>query len=207
MVMVPTTRGASSDAVRAGLASGEMTESASMTRSRRILRVKFEMGLFEHPMPPAGPRDGVGLRAPAERSPAGRQPRSRCCSRPARRAADRPSDAQRPAGRRRRRRHRHPVGRLDAHLAGRARATSPRHDPARGAGRRAGPNAHRRDRTGPSRRARAPGRGIVVVAEPPYAEGAATPRPRAATRRSRGHRRASGRSSTGWSWSSSRAGR
>ena len=55
MVMVPSDTVGFRDAVRAGLAAGTIAKSRLDDAVRRILRVKFEMGLFEHPMPPADP--------------------------------------------------------------------------------------------------------------------------------------------------------
>jgi beta-glucosidase len=50
-------------AVRAGLASGSIQASRIDDAVRRILRVKFELGLFEHPMPPDGHGAAVGSAA------------------------------------------------------------------------------------------------------------------------------------------------
>jgi beta-glucosidase len=60
MAMVPYDGRRFADAVRAGLTSGNILESRVDDAVRRILRVKFEMGLFEHPMPPPGQTAAVG---------------------------------------------------------------------------------------------------------------------------------------------------
>jgi beta-glucosidase len=51
MVMVPYDAAAFQQAVRHGLASGSIARDRLDDAVRRILRVKFEMGLFERPMP------------------------------------------------------------------------------------------------------------------------------------------------------------
>jgi beta-glucosidase len=51
MVMVPYDAAAFQQAVRNGLASGSIARERLDEAVRRILRVKFEMGLFERPMP------------------------------------------------------------------------------------------------------------------------------------------------------------
>jgi beta-glucosidase len=63
MAMVPDDARRFGDAVRAGLASDAIEESRVDDAVRRILRVKFEMGLFEQPMPPAGNTAAVGSKA------------------------------------------------------------------------------------------------------------------------------------------------
>ena len=60
MVMVPSDGVRFQAAVRAGLASGAIEASRVDDAVLRILRVKFELGLFEHPMPPAGHAGDVG---------------------------------------------------------------------------------------------------------------------------------------------------
>ena len=60
MVMVPSDGARFQAAVRAGLASGAIEPSRIDDAVRRILRVKFELGLFEHPMPPDGQTAAVG---------------------------------------------------------------------------------------------------------------------------------------------------
>jgi beta-glucosidase len=55
MVMVPSDALGFRDAVRAGLADGRIAHDRLDDAVRRILRVKVEMGLFEHPMPAADP--------------------------------------------------------------------------------------------------------------------------------------------------------
>ncbi len=60
MVMVPYDGPRFQDAVRAGLAAGTIEPSRVDDAVLRILRVKFELGLFEHPMPPAGSEAVVG---------------------------------------------------------------------------------------------------------------------------------------------------
>lgn len=61
MVMVPYDATAFQDAVRAGLADGRISHERLDDAVRRILRVKLELGLFERPMPPSNP-DAVGSR-------------------------------------------------------------------------------------------------------------------------------------------------
>ena len=60
MVMVPYDGARFQAAVRAGLASGAIEATRVDDAVLRILRVKFELGLFEHPMPPAGRAGDVG---------------------------------------------------------------------------------------------------------------------------------------------------
>jgi len=60
MVMVPSDGPHFQAAVRAGLASGAIDGSRVDDAVLRILRVKVEMGLFEHPMPPDGNGAAVG---------------------------------------------------------------------------------------------------------------------------------------------------
>ena len=73
MVMVPSDGKRFGDAVKAGLAAGTITQDRIDDAVTRILGVKFEMGLFERPMPPEA--DGqVGLRRPPrDRARGGRQ--------------------------------------------------------------------------------------------------------------------------------------
>jgi beta-glucosidase len=52
MVMVPSDARGFHDAVAAGLADGRITRDRLDDAVRRILRVKLEMGVFERPMPP-----------------------------------------------------------------------------------------------------------------------------------------------------------
>jgi beta-glucosidase len=66
MAMVPYDGKRFGDAVRAGLANGSIAGSRVDDAVRRILRVKFEMGLFEHPMPPSGLGAAVGSSADRE---------------------------------------------------------------------------------------------------------------------------------------------
>jgi beta-glucosidase len=66
MAMVPSDATRFGDAIRAGLASGAITPARVDDAVRRILRVKFEMGLFEHPMPPSGQAATVGSAADRE---------------------------------------------------------------------------------------------------------------------------------------------
>ena len=66
MVMVPYDAERFQAALRAAVASGAVAESRIDDAVSRILRVKFEMGLFEQPMPPAGLWDGVGSAAHRE---------------------------------------------------------------------------------------------------------------------------------------------
>ena len=175
----------------------------------RILRVKFEMGLFEHPMPPDGtaPQRRLGAR-PRARPRGGRQSR-RCCSRPRGRAAASGRATTRPARRFRRRRHRPAVRRLDDHVAGLDRADiTPGHD-------------HRRRRSAPGSATGSVYTGVrAIPAGTPARRSASssspsrpTPRARATPRRSRSRQATSPRStrsarwSTGWSWSSCPGGR
>ncbi|MGZ8438963.1 MAG: glycoside hydrolase family 3 protein, partial [Candidatus Limnocylindrales bacterium] len=60
MVMVPSDAARFQAAVKQGIASGTITQDRMDDAVRRILRVKFEMGLFEQPMPPAGRAADVG---------------------------------------------------------------------------------------------------------------------------------------------------
>jgi beta-glucosidase len=60
MVMVPYDAGRFQEAVRRGLAAGTIAQDRIDDAVRRILRVKFETGLFERPMPPAGRSSAVG---------------------------------------------------------------------------------------------------------------------------------------------------
>ncbi|HEV8403327.1 MAG TPA: glycoside hydrolase family 3 protein [Candidatus Limnocylindrales bacterium] len=63
MVMVPSDGPRFQAAVRAGLASGAIAQTRIDDAVSRILRVKFELGLFEHPMPPDGRVEAVGSAA------------------------------------------------------------------------------------------------------------------------------------------------
>jgi len=63
MVMVPYDAERFQTALRAAVASGDVAESRIDDAVSRILRVKFEMGLFEHPMPPSALWDTVGSAA------------------------------------------------------------------------------------------------------------------------------------------------
>ena len=63
MVMVPSDGQRFQDAVRTGLAAGTIQPSRIDDAVLRILRVKFELGLFEHPMPPDGNAAAVGSAA------------------------------------------------------------------------------------------------------------------------------------------------
>ncbi|HEX2754790.1 MAG TPA: glycoside hydrolase family 3 protein [Candidatus Limnocylindrales bacterium] len=60
MVMVPSDAQRFQTAVRQGLASGAINPDRIDDAVLRILRVKFEMGLFEQAMPPAGDAGDVG---------------------------------------------------------------------------------------------------------------------------------------------------
>jgi beta-glucosidase len=60
MVMVPYEAEAFQAAVREGLAAGTISQDRIDDAVRRILRVKFEMGLFESPMPALGRAAAVG---------------------------------------------------------------------------------------------------------------------------------------------------
>ncbi len=63
MVMVPYDAARFQAAVRQGLASGAISQARIDDAVLRILQVKFEMGLFEQPMPLAGRADAVGASA------------------------------------------------------------------------------------------------------------------------------------------------
>lgn len=63
MVMVPYDGPRFQDAVRAGLATGTISPARVDDAVLRILRVKLEMGLFEHPMPPEAGWASVGSKA------------------------------------------------------------------------------------------------------------------------------------------------
>ena len=63
MVMVPYDAVRFQATLHAAIAGGDVPESRIDDAVSRILRVKFEMGLFEHPMPPSGLWDGVGSAA------------------------------------------------------------------------------------------------------------------------------------------------
>jgi beta-glucosidase len=63
MVMVPYDGPRFQDAVRAGLASGSIDAARVDDAVSRILRVKLELGLFETPMPPPGNGAMVGAEA------------------------------------------------------------------------------------------------------------------------------------------------
>ncbi|HEX5147631.1 MAG TPA: glycoside hydrolase family 3 N-terminal domain-containing protein, partial [Candidatus Limnocylindrales bacterium] len=60
MVMVPYDAAMFQETVREGLAAGAISPARIDDAVLRILRVKFEMGLFERPMPPAGRTAVVG---------------------------------------------------------------------------------------------------------------------------------------------------
>ena len=60
MAMVPYDGKRFEGAVRAGIQDGNILESRVDDAVRRILRVKFELGLFEHAMPPADRTADVG---------------------------------------------------------------------------------------------------------------------------------------------------
>jgi len=60
MVMVPYDAAGFQETVRHGLAAGTISQERIDDAVLRILRVKFEMGLFERPMPPAGRTAAVG---------------------------------------------------------------------------------------------------------------------------------------------------
>ncbi len=63
MVMVPSDSQRFQAAVQAGLIDGTITPDRIDDAVRRILLVKFEMGLFEQPMPPAGGNGALGTDA------------------------------------------------------------------------------------------------------------------------------------------------
>jgi beta-glucosidase len=60
MAMVPYNGRRFQDAVRTGLERGDILGTRVDDAVRRILRVKFEMGLFDAPMPPSGHASDVG---------------------------------------------------------------------------------------------------------------------------------------------------
>ncbi len=63
MVMVPSDGRKFQAAVKADLAAGTIDPARIDDAVLRILRVKFEMGLFEHPMPPAADPSALGSAA------------------------------------------------------------------------------------------------------------------------------------------------
>ena len=81
MAMVPYDAERFQAALRGAVASGDVAMSRIDDAVTRILRFKFEMGLFEHPMPPPGLWDGVGSAAhrALAREAVGGPP---CCCRP-----------------------------------------------------------------------------------------------------------------------------
>ena len=72
MVMVPTDGRRFQQAVRDGLAAKTIDPARIDDAVARILRVKFELGLFEEPMPPRRRRRRVGHRRPPGARPPGR---------------------------------------------------------------------------------------------------------------------------------------
>ena len=63
MVMVPTDYVRFITTVKSGVQAGTIKQERIDDAVRRILRVKFEMGLFEKPMPAAGKESDVGADA------------------------------------------------------------------------------------------------------------------------------------------------
>lgn len=63
MVMVPYDAVRFQTAVKQGLASGAISQERIDDAVLRVIQVKFEMGLFEQPMPPAGKAAAVGSSA------------------------------------------------------------------------------------------------------------------------------------------------
>ncbi len=63
MVMVPTDFARFITTTKALVEAGSITQDRIDDAVTRILRVKFEMGLFEEPMPAAGNVDAVGADA------------------------------------------------------------------------------------------------------------------------------------------------
>ena len=134
MAMVPYDGRRFQDAVRHGLTSGDILEGRVDDAVRRILRVKFEMGLFE---------DADAACRIASR-PSGPMPTARSAARPwpvtgpaqdrSRPPAARPGRWDRPAGRARRGRHRPAVGGLDDLVAGEPRRHHARDDDRGGSG-------------------------------------------------------------------------
>ena len=138
MVMVPTDGARFQQAVRSGLDTGSITQARIDDAVARILRVKFEMGLFEQPMPPEAD-DAGRLGRPSRDRPRGCRQVGGAAQDGPRAAAPVGDGGRRPARRVGRRRHRPPVRRLDDHVAGCTGADHTRHDhrrrPARPAGR------------------------------------------------------------------------
>jgi beta-glucosidase len=66
MAMVPQDAAKFQTTLKGLVASGDVPQSRIDDAVTRILRVKFEMGLFEHPMPPSGNAANVGT--PADRA-------------------------------------------------------------------------------------------------------------------------------------------
>ena len=119
----PTAR-ASRRRSRPGSAPARSTQARIDDAVTRILTVKFEMGLFEHPMPP---EDGRPASAPTRtaRSRARRSASRRCCSRPTAGLLPLRDRRRRPARGLRRRRHR-ASSRAAGRSRGRARPGRPR---------------------------------------------------------------------------------
>jgi beta-glucosidase len=63
MAMVPDDWAKFQSALKGLVQSGDVTQARIDDAVSRILKVKFEMGLFEHPMPPSGQPDSVGSAA------------------------------------------------------------------------------------------------------------------------------------------------
>ena len=135
MFMVPYDSQKFIDTLRAEVQNGHVPMARINDANRRILTVKFKLGLFEHPYADRGLRQDFGSaqhRALARRRcrvAGGAEERPR-------RAAAGQEEQQDLRRRQERRRHRQPGGRLDVVVAGPERRRHPRHhDPRRHLGR------------------------------------------------------------------------
>ena len=79
MVMVPYDYEAFIADLTAAVEAGDVTVERIDDAVGRILRVKFELGLFEHPLAERGLLPEVGLRRPPRSSRGARSPPRPCC--------------------------------------------------------------------------------------------------------------------------------
>ena len=171
MVMVPDIYPAFFETLKTLVQDGRLPMSRIDDAVRRILTVKFQMGLFERPFgdPSLLAAGRVG------RSPRRRPPGRARVARPAREPEQGPAAFQdvdaRPRRRQGRRRHRPPVRRMDDRLAGGARAGSRRARRSSQAVRKAAPGGRGRPTRRRVRRPTGARAAVVVIGEPPYAEG------------------------------------